>query len=68
VIKTDPKSLLHLTDQRISTKLQQKALFKLMDLQFQIVYKVGNSNLVADALSRCHHSNSILTVSSCQPE
>jgi hypothetical protein len=39
-----------------------------MDLQFQIVYRADNSNLAADALSRCHHSNSILTVSSCQPE
>jgi hypothetical protein len=32
LIKTDHKSLLHLTEQRIQTKLQQKALLKLMDL------------------------------------
>jgi len=38
-IKTDHKSLLHLTDQRIHTKIQQKALLKLMDLDFTIVYK-----------------------------
>ena len=32
IIKTDHKSLLYLTDQRIHTKLQHKALLKLMDL------------------------------------
>lgn len=41
-----------LTEQRISTKLQQKTLFKLMDLQFRIVFKQGSTNMAADALSR----------------
>jgi len=68
VIKTDHRSLLHLTEQRISTKLQQKALFKLMDLKFQIVYRAGSSNMAADALSRCHPSQTVLAVSSCQPD
>ena len=36
VIKTDHKSLQHLTEQRISSKLHQKALIKLMDLQYTI--------------------------------
>jgi transposase InsO family protein len=51
-IKTDYKSLLHLTDQQIHTKIQQKALLKLMDLDYTISYKKGNTNLAADALSR----------------
>lgn len=50
-IRTDHKSLLHLTDQKIHTKIQQKALLKLMDLDFTILYKKGTSNLAADALS-----------------
>jgi hypothetical protein len=68
VIKTDHRSLLHLSDQRITTKLQEKALFKLMDLQFQIVYRSGSTNLAADALSRCPAPHAILAVSSCHPE
>jgi len=39
VIRTDHKSLLYLTEQRVHTKLQHKTLLKLMDLQFNIVYK-----------------------------
>ena len=36
IIRTDHKSLQYLTDQRVSTKLQLKALLKLMDLQYTI--------------------------------
>jgi len=32
ITKTDHRSLLHLTNQRILTKIQQKSLVKLMDL------------------------------------
>ena len=52
-IRTDHRSLLYLTDQRVHTKLQHKALLKLMDLQYKIVYKKGITNTAADALSRC---------------
>lgn len=52
IIRTDHKSLLNLTDQRIHTKIQRKALLKLMDLDFSIIYKKANPNLAADALSR----------------
>jgi hypothetical protein len=52
IIKTDHKSLLFLTEQKATTKLQQKALLKLMDLNFKIQYKKGTTNSVADALSR----------------
>jgi len=67
IIKTDHKSLLYLTEQRVHTKLQHKALIKLMDLQYKIVYKKGVTNNAADALSRCPISESILAVSFCTP-
>lgn len=56
VIKTDHKSLLHLTDQRLHTSLQHKAFVKLMGLQFKIQYRKGTSNTAADALSRGPHT------------
>lgn len=52
IIRTDHRSLLFLTKQRATTKLQQKALLKLMDLNFKIQYKQGATNSAADALSR----------------
>lgn len=67
VIKTDHRSLLYLTDQRAHTKLQQKALLKLMDLKFTIQYKQGNTNMVADALSRCSPLTTICALSTCTP-
>ena len=36
LIRTDHKSLLHLTEQRVTSKIQHKALVKLMDLDYQI--------------------------------
>jgi hypothetical protein len=51
-ILTDPKSLVHLDNQKLSTPIQHKALTKLMSLSYQIVYKKGADNKVADALSR----------------
>jgi hypothetical protein len=39
IIKTDHQSLTHLDDQRLSTPWQQKALTKLLGLQFRITYK-----------------------------
>lgn len=53
IIKTDHRSLLFLTEQKANTKLQQKALLKLMDLNFKIMYKKGSTNGAVDALSRC---------------
>jgi hypothetical protein len=52
VIKTDHKSLAYLNDQVLQSKLQRKAMTKLMGLQFRIVYRKGKENLAADALSR----------------
>lgn len=58
VIRTDHRSLQFLTEQKATTKLQQKALLKLMDLNFRIQYKKGITNAAADALSRCSLSTS----------
>jgi len=66
IIRTDHKSLLHLTEQKIHTKIQQKALFKLMDLDYSIQYKKGNTNTTADSLSRKPHP-AIMAVSLCTP-
>lgn len=52
VILTDHKSLKELMSQVIQTPEQQVYLSKLLGYDYTIQYKVGKSNLVADALSR----------------
>lgn len=52
VIRTDQKSLHHLTDQTIQTPDQEEWLPKLMGFRFTIEYKSGKANVVADALTR----------------
>jgi len=59
---------LHLSDQRVTTKLQQKALLKQMDLQFRIQYKKGSTNQAADSLSRCSVHESVCSVAISNPE
>ncbi|RLN15700.1 hypothetical protein C2845_PM02G21340 [Panicum miliaceum] len=66
VIRTDHKSLLYLNDQKIHTKIQQKALLKLMDLDYSIHYKKGINNVAADSLSR-KPTNAVMAVSFCTP-
>ncbi|KAF7838882.1 Ty3/gypsy retrotransposon protein [Senna tora] len=51
-IRTDQKSLRHLTDQTVQTPEQEEWLPKLLGFQFVIEYKPGKLNTVADALSR----------------
>lgn len=51
-IRTDQRALAHLDEQRLSTPWQQKALTKLLGLQYTIEYKKGSTNQAADALSR----------------
>lgn len=68
VIRTDHKSLVHLTHQRLHTDWQQKVLTKMMGLQFRVVYKKGILNGAANALSRRPHVDSELySVSQIQP-
>lgn len=52
LIKTDHRSLSFLTDQRLTTSWQQKALTKLLGLRYRICYRQGLYNKAADALSR----------------
>ena len=66
-IKTYHKSLLYLADQRANTRLQQKALLKLMDLQYPIVHKQGPTNAAADALSRHPAPDSVHAISAYTP-
>lgn len=51
-IKTDHRCLKYLLEQRITTTLQQKDIAKLISYDFDITYKQGRENIVADALSR----------------
>ncbi|CAA0836889.1 Uncharacterized mitochondrial protein AtMg00860, partial [Striga hermonthica] len=51
-IVTDQQPLKHLLEQRIVTPEQQKFVSKLMGFNFEIVYRPGRKNTVADALSR----------------
>ena len=52
IIKTDPFSLKYLLEQKISTPFQSKLLPKLLGLDYNILYRKGSENTVADALSR----------------
>jgi hypothetical protein len=52
IIKTDQKSLKFMMTQRLSEGIQHKLLLKLLELDYQIEYKKGTENVVADALSR----------------
>ncbi|GAU21227.1 hypothetical protein TSUD_11450 [Trifolium subterraneum] len=53
-VYTDHKSLKHFLQQRITSPDQQCWLAKLLGYQFEVKYKPGIENKVADALSRCH--------------
>jgi hypothetical protein len=62
-IRTDHQSLCHLQDQTLSTKLQRKAMRKLVGLQFKFSYKKGSKNNVSNALSRVgFHFNAISAI------
>jgi transposase InsO family protein len=61
--------LIHLEEQRISTPWQQKVMMKLLGLRYRIVYKKGQDNRAADALSRCPQpaTGELAAVSACLP-
>jgi hypothetical protein len=51
-IKTDHQSLKYFLEQRISSPEKQKWVTKLFGYYYEIIYKKGKDNVVADALSR----------------
>nr|GEW41835.1 retrotransposable element Tf2 [Tanacetum cinerariifolium] len=54
-IYTDHHSLKHILTQAIQTLEQQKWLTKLMGYDFEVRFKPGKENVVADSLSRIEH-------------
>ena len=52
VVQTDQHNLCFLLEQRVVEAEYQKWILKLMPYNFTIQYKPGNTNLVADALSK----------------
>ena len=51
-IKTDHFSLKFLLDQQTNTSAQQKWVVKMMGYDFELLFRKGSSNTVADAFSR----------------
>ena len=52
LVRTDHFSLKFLLDQRLATIPQHHWVGKLLGFDFSVEYKAGNTNTVADALSR----------------
>jgi hypothetical protein len=51
-VKTDHDSLKYFLEQRLSSEEQQKWVTKILGYDFEIIYKKGKKNVVAEALSR----------------
>ncbi|GJV14756.1 putative mitochondrial protein [Tanacetum coccineum] len=62
ITKTDHFSLKYLLDQRITTLAQMKWIPKLMGFDYEIVYKKGVENVVADALSRVQQDAALFQI------
>nr|GEY87460.1 hypothetical protein [Tanacetum cinerariifolium] len=59
---TDHFNLKYLLNQKLTTPFQFKWLSKLLGYDYEIVYKKGSGNMVADALSRMDSSGEILQI------
>ena len=62
-IKTDHKSLKYFLEQKILSPEQQKWVTKLLRFDYEITYKKGKENIVADALSQLAEQAKLSTVS-----
>ena len=51
-VKTDHDSLKHFLEKRLSSEEQKEWVTKMLGYDFEIIYKRGKQNVVADALSR----------------
>ena len=51
-VKTGHDSLKYFLEQRLSSEEKQKWVKKMLGYEFEIIYKKGKQNVVADALSR----------------
>lgn len=58
-IHTDQRSLKYMVEQRVITPEQQNWVSKLLGYDYEIIYKPGKENKVADALSRVQGSPSL---------
>jgi hypothetical protein len=68
-IKTNHQSLKYFLEQRISSPEQQKWVTKLFGYDYEIIYKKGKDNVVADALSQKYEDEgSIFSLSFIVPD
>jgi hypothetical protein len=67
IIKTDQSSLKYLASQRLLEGIQHKLMLKLLEFDFQIQYKKGSENTIADALSRKYQLDSCQATSLIVP-
>lgn len=63
IIQTDKWSLHNLMEQRILTPEQQKWMGKLFGCDYEIIYKKGRTNTIADTLSKIHDNPCLNAVS-----
>jgi len=69
-VKTNHDSLKYFLEQRLSSEEQQNSVTKMLGYDFEIIYKKGKQNVVADALSRKDEDVEVLlcAISIIQPD
>ena len=67
VIRTDQQSLKYIQEQRLAEGVQHKLLIKLLGFDYQVEYKKGKENKVADALSRQIAPEQLMAITTANP-